>query len=535
MEKCGFCELDVNTFIQKYHAQYGFSNVPYETMKSGDRRLVGKRFGLTWCKVTLKSVCTSCCGDKCGHDLDCPLYNDITPDDGLPPVPQEAIEGVCNIEDVYSVFKKYLHIEEDYAIDAPFCALLGNFASGEPDIIGIVGASGSYKTEMLRTFGESENQFIYPISSLTEHTFVSGLRMNQDTVPLLRKRAVIIKDLTTLLSKKEDIRAGIFADFRELTDGYIKKEFGSGVKKEYHDIHSSIIFASTPAIERYYSMYSNLGARMLFVRPRGDPVMARLKAQDNRYILEVMREELHRVAMKFISGMTHLFETLDPPTIPDVLKQTIGEWCDFLAIARTSIHHDYKGEMDEIPVPEFPTRLFNTIMKLTQIHAIMHERDTLNDDDRSFARRIVSDNIPRDRALAMVVLKGTYETTPILAKTVGLSNGQMSRILDELTALGIVERLTREEKREGEDARSNSYRLSDRYKTIIEEHKVVIRYDVYDFQLIEQNATHVSPKDNPMMASSGICEMCNARTEVTRTIHGVICNRCLDDLDNKKG
>ena len=108
---------------------------------------------------------------------------------------------------------------------------------------------------MMRTFGETQNQYCYPISSITEHTFVSGLEKNVDTIPLLRGRAIVVKDLTTLLSKKEDIRSAVFADFREITDGYIHKEFGNGVKKEFHDIHSSILFACTPAIERYYSMY----------------------------------------------------------------------------------------------------------------------------------------------------------------------------------------------------------------------------------------------------------------------------------------
>lgn len=75
---------------------------------------------------------------------------------------------------------------------------------------------------------------------------------------MLRVRPIIVKDLTSLLAKREDTRSAIFADFREITDGYIRKEFGSGVKKEYHNIHSSLIFGCTPAIEHYYSLYSNL-------------------------------------------------------------------------------------------------------------------------------------------------------------------------------------------------------------------------------------------------------------------------------------
>ena len=169
----------------------------------------------------------------------------------LPDIPLELITGTTHtIIELLECFKSRLHIEEDYNITAPVCAFLGNFLAHEPDIIGVVQPSGSIKTELLRTFGDTENQYCYPISSVTEHTFVSGLKDNFDTLPLLQGRAIIIKDLTSLLSRKEDVRAAVFADFRELTDGYIGKEFGNGVKKEYHNIHSSILFGCTPAIER---------------------------------------------------------------------------------------------------------------------------------------------------------------------------------------------------------------------------------------------------------------------------------------------
>lgn len=179
----------------------------------------------------------------------------------------------------HDVFKKHLYIQEDYNIDGPVCAVIGSFLVDEPDIVGLVGPSGSIKTELLRSFGETKNQFCYLISSVTEHTFVSGLKENVDTIPLLRYRPVIIKDLTTLLSKKEDIRSAVFADFRELTDGYLQKEFGNDVKKECFNIHSSVIFGCTSAIERYYSIYSNLGARMVFLKPQNDPKKARARAE----------------------------------------------------------------------------------------------------------------------------------------------------------------------------------------------------------------------------------------------------------------
>jgi hypothetical protein len=132
--------------------------------------------------------------------------------------------------------------------------VIANFCEGSPDILGIIGPSGSTKTELIRSLGETQNQYVYPVSTITEHTLVSGHKDSNDLVPQLKGRILAIKDLTSILARKEDVRAAIFADFRELTDEYIRKEFGNGIAKEYGGIHSSILFASTTAIERYYSM-----------------------------------------------------------------------------------------------------------------------------------------------------------------------------------------------------------------------------------------------------------------------------------------
>ncbi|MEI7827898.1 MAG: bifunctional DNA primase/polymerase, partial [Euryarchaeota archaeon] len=147
-------------------------------------------------------------------------------------VPVVVMDGPKTIEELLGTFHQHLYFEEDYNVTGPVCAFLSNFTSQDPGIVGIVGPSGSIKTEMIRSFGEVQNQFCYPISSITENTLISGMDKNIDTIPLLRGRVLTIKDLTTLLSKNDDIRSAIFADFREVTDGFIHKEFGNGVKKE---------------------------------------------------------------------------------------------------------------------------------------------------------------------------------------------------------------------------------------------------------------------------------------------------------------
>lgn len=454
----------------------------------------------------------------------------------LPPIPQEAITKTYTLEELHAIYKKWLHIQEDYTINAVLCAVLGNFVAGEVDIIGIVGPSGSLKTELLRCFGETENQYIYPISSITEHTFISGFKGNQDTIPLLRCRAIIIKDLTTMLSRKEDIRAGIFADFRELTDGYMKKEFGSGVKREYKDIHSSIIFASTNAIERYYSMYSSLGARMVFVRPRFDPTESRIKSATNQLQLKAMRDELHAITMGFLKGILKQIEDMKDkqPIIDCFTAETIGKACDFIAKARTTIHKNFRGEMDEIPEPEAPTRLYNTVLKLTRLHILIQGREESNDTDKDFAFRILMDNLPKIKGRVFAVLSKDWVITPELAKMADLSTNMAHNVLDEMAALKVVEKATRGE----QDGRADAYRLHEDYLDIITQLRVVIPQD--DVSLINKREEENEQSDSQHAIKggvdsqhpihyNGICEGCGKHTEVQRSLWGVLCKYCVVD------
>lgn len=397
----------------------------------------------------------------------------------LPPIPDlMVVDGPKTIEDLLEVFHERLYIEEDYNVVGPVCAFISNFLPHEPDIIGVVSPSGSIKTEVIRSFGESQNKYCYPISSITEHTFASGLKDNIDTIPLLRGRVVTIKDLTTLLSKKEDIRSAVFADFREITDGYLHKEFGNGVKKEFHDIHSSILFASTPAIERYYSMYSNLGARMVFIRPQNDPIKARQKSRENQPRIKTIRKELHEAMLSFVDASVKRIMAEPLPNMPDEIAEEIGNYCDLLAWLRYPLHHDFKGNIDEVPDPEFPTRLMNTISKLTQVHAFLYQRGVVGDADLQFALRIVTDNIPTARAAVIKQMTGEWLSKSVLSELTHVSHWPLSYRLDELVALRVCDMKSRESVKASNpelDARSNFYRIRSEWLPTIENYKGVIR------------------------------------------------------------
>lgn len=384
--------------------------------------------------------------------------------------------GNCSLIELGTVFTKWLYIQEAYNLTSFFSGVIANFCDGSPDILGIIGPSGSTKTELIRSLGETQNQYVYPVSTITQHTLVSGHKDSRDLVPQLNGRILAIKDLTSILSSKEEVRSMIFADFRELTDEYIRKEFGNGIAKEYRDIHSSIIFASTTAIERYYSMYSNLGQRMIFFRPQNDPKKARERARLNRDRQKEMRQELHDVTLRFIATMLKVKDTNGLPTTPDHIAEEMGELFDFLAIARTPIHHDYRtGDIDELPEPEFPTRISNTIGRLMEVHAMIHGREEVDNADMAFGCRIISDNIPSMRWKILRALTTEWQHTAKIAQVEDLTIGAVKYHIDELVALKLVEKLLKDEVNSSMDRRFDYYKLSEMAADAIEKYKTRVR------------------------------------------------------------
>ena len=404
----------------------------------------------------------------------------------------------CTVEELIDTFKKWLYIKEDFNITAPFTGVIANFCEGSPDIIGIIGPSGSTKTEFIRALGETQNEYVYPVSTITEHTLVSGHKDSRDLVPQLKNRILAIKDLTSILSRKEDVRAAIFADFRELTDEYIRKEFGNGIAKEYRDVHSSILFASTNAIERYYSMYSNLGQRMIFIRPQNDPKEARKRASQNRGKQKEMRAELHAVTKKFIASMLQVKEKKGLPTTPDEIQEEMGILYDFLALARTAIHHDYRtGDMDELPEPEFPTRIANTIGRLMEVHALFYDRDAVDAEDMAFGCRIISDNIPSMRWKILKVLTKEWQHTSKISQLADLPNRSVKYHLDELVALKLAEKLLKDEVEDSMDHRFDYFKLSDLAFDAIEIYDTRVRIE----GIIKEEQSKILDKLNILLSN----------------------------------
>lgn len=369
--------------------------------------------------------------------------------------PDIKTEIESEIGKLIKIYKKWLYVKEEYAIVGPICAVIANFDPGDPDIWGVIGPSGSLKTEVLRSFGTRENEWVYPISGLTEHTFISGLDKSPETdvIPNLRGRLILIKDLTTILAKDPKVRSQIFADFRDITDGFMDKKFGNRVHKTYDNIHSSILFACTNEIEKYYSMYSCLGQRIMFMRPRNDNDEAAKRAEEISDHVKEMRKEIAEATTNFMKEVS--WSTL--PTITEEQRTKMREYYKFLAIVRTAIDHDYQGNIENLPEPELPTRIAKSVNRMIRVHAMLYGRDQVSEEDLNFGLRIVYDNIPMKRLAVLKCLVSNKLCVNDIEDETKIGYQTVRKILADLEALRVVNH-----KSEGEE-HTNKFRVLDKF------------------------------------------------------------------------
>ena len=365
------------------------------------------------------------------------------------------------IEETLEIFHNWIHFDNNYDVTIPSAYAISNFSNTDPGMFGIIAPSGAYKTEIIRAFAEEESKYIYPIDNLTARTFVSGLKNVEDVIPKLRHKLITIKDFTSLLSKKEDERVQIFSDFREIMDGYLTRKFGSGKEVNYRNIHSSVLFGATKTIEKYYSLNSTLGQRIIFYKPNNDPEKATQQAFKNMNKTDEMRKELN-IAIKGLlkhilthkkDELLHLGDRIKKEVI-----ESLQQYVFITAILRTHVHHDYRGNIEEIPEIEYPTRLFKEIVKIIASHSILYERE-VNDDDIKAGLAVLISNIPSERLAVISVLLDEavgdilYErkdgiiiaethpptlSTKRIANTLQFSVGVTKKNLDELLTLGII-------------------------------------------------------------------------------------------------
>ncbi|MCK4807732.1 MAG: hypothetical protein KAT09_08795, partial [Candidatus Aegiribacteria sp.] len=179
-------------------------------------------------------------------------------------------ERLLNIENKVS---ELLTLSDQLPVRVSLATYAANYLKQVPLWMMIVAPPSSDKTEILGSMYKLPYSKV--ISDLTKGSLLSGTS-KKDTpkgakggllIDFGEFGFMIIKDMTTLLSKHPDAAAEVFGALREVYDGDFIRYFGNdgGTHKEWHG-RLGVVVAVTPAIEKHRSGISSMGDRFLTIR-----------------------------------------------------------------------------------------------------------------------------------------------------------------------------------------------------------------------------------------------------------------------------
>jgi hypothetical protein len=143
---------------------------------------------------------------------------------GAEPAIECASEAWTKIE---SAFRAEFHEPDMGAVRAVYAAVAAHFLPGPTVWVFDIAPPSSGKTEKLMPLAPAVGAHI--ISSVTPQTFLSGkVAGDGSLLTKIGKAGIIVcKDFSQVLSMPRKTKGPILADFRDIYDGYVRKEFGA--------------------------------------------------------------------------------------------------------------------------------------------------------------------------------------------------------------------------------------------------------------------------------------------------------------------
>lgn len=255
-----------------------------------------------------------------------------------------------SLADVHEAFTRTLYLPDTAVVDVSLATVVANRAKGDPVWTMLVAPPSSGKTEVLRaTAGLPE---AYAISTLTAHTFASGMRGDKRASLLHRldedhKSLLVLKDFTSVLTMHREARAEILSQLREIYDGAFTKDFGTGQTVAWEG-RLGLLAGVTPVVDNHRIVSALLGERFVYLRlPQEDRRALSRRALAMRDHEHEMRERLRQVVSEFLDGVGGIVPQLSEDTTEKVIKLA-----DLTTRLRSGVERDTYSSRDILTMPE---------------------------------------------------------------------------------------------------------------------------------------------------------------------------------------
>jgi hypothetical protein len=333
--------------------------------------------------------------------------------------------------DFVEAYRRAFRTEDIAPLDVSLAAILTAGWGGEPLWCFIVAPPSSGKTATLQIFQKDKDGTIFR-NTLTPHALVSGLKRKQeDLLPRLDGKCLVIKDFTSILTMHREGRDEILGDLRAIFDGDFSKSFGSDVGDKEYVARFNLVAAVTPVIELHYSVDSVLGQRFFMVRM----ALPREYDSDAEREPEAIKAGLQEKVLALLRMRRSL------PFNPELLEDQVRE-CKILAsevaTLRTEVPRDSKGDLKMMPSKEGPSRLTNQFEKIACGVAFARAHEEVLDEDMEIVRRVARDTIPSVRREVLAALTAGPMTARDVCAITKLGDWEARRKLEDLHVLDVL-------------------------------------------------------------------------------------------------
>lgn len=364
---------------------------------------------------------------------------------------QKVMRKIPTLEQVYDVYKKWLHIEDTKRLDIGFAISLTRKMRGTPIWLIIVGPSGDMKSEQIRALHNDKHTEI--VQRFTSKTLISGDRkvgLGNDyccKFAAKNEKLLLIFDMAQMLKLPTIEKAEVWAQLRDLYDGSLTRFFGNRVRKSYDNLRVTLIAGSTPHIDSQILIHQDLGTRELLYRTTEvkewkDIMSMVLK---NEQMEEQMKKELKEITNKFLK-----YKTVKELILTDKQIEKLEELVKYLSFMRAVADTDsYSGEVRADVSSEMPTRI---VKQLKRIFVALMSLEKGYPEERAFEilRYIVLSSCNQNRVKIYHHLRdqaagdGNRKSTSQIATTLHLGKRTTYRELGILANMGLIKHETTE-------------------------------------------------------------------------------------------
>jgi len=356
------------------------------------------------------------------------------------------------LDELYEDYSVWYYLPDREYFDAILSCSLDRQV--DPDILlwmYVIANSGNFKSEFTRALSKLGD--IFKLDKLTENTLISGkvVKKKGKSVPVIGLlpeidgKILLIKDFTTILTMHADRRKEIFGQFRTIYDGEVKYGYGNFDKRIEVKAKIGALIFTTPIIDKYRNLESQLGSRFLSIRHKPfneeDAEIRREKMKENCEKMDRIRSQIAWLTQYFIGELKFDYAL----EFSDEWQNRVYDLANYVAYMRAQVDMAYKWSHPTDTIGEVQreetTRVFQQLLKLGKCLCYLRQKQEFEKTEFNTLIRVAEDSISphiRSRVLKLY-LRDSFQPKDGRYRELGISRKYYSDVLKVMEGCQILD------------------------------------------------------------------------------------------------